>query len=315
MLDLILDPLSLAFMQRAFMLGIFLGILCAIVGSYMIVQQMGMLSHAISHSVMAGLPIAYVVGLSLSFGALVSGVISALVLYLIESRSRVKTDTAMALILTSFVAIGVTLVTVLPGANRIDLIHILFGNILGVTMTEVWWTLAIAVVGVILTRLFFKELLFYTFDPKGAQASGLPVRWYNASLIVAMTVTIVVCLPTVGALLVVALLVAPAATAYLLVKELHQMMWVGSIIGVLSSVIGMYLSYYLDSPSGAAIVLVAFCFFCLAFIFSPSDGLLSNLWTQNKQSRFIDQEFSVSQTHESSTSRFLGGIERDQHTS
>ncbi|MEM8638155.1 MAG: metal ABC transporter permease [Cyanobacteria bacterium P01_G01_bin.54] len=285
-----MEPLSLAFMQRALMLGILLGVLCAVVGSYMIVQRMGMLAHAISHSVMAGLPIAYVVGLALSLGALVSGVASALVLYLIESRSRVKTDAAMALILTSFVAIGVTLVSTLPGANRIDLVHILFGNILGVTMKEVWWTLAITVTGIVLTRLFFKELLFYTFDPKGAQASGLPVRWYNAALIVAMTVTIVVCLPTVGALLVVALLVAPAVTAYLLVKELHQMMWVGSVIGALSSVMGMYLSYYLDSPSGAAIVLVSFCFFCLAFLFSPSDGLLSQLWTQRQRSKLTDAD-------------------------
>ena len=288
MLDWIIEPLSLSFMQRALMLGIVLGVLCAIVGSYMIVQQMGMLAHAISHSVMAGLPIAYVVGVALSFGALIAGVISALVLYLIESRSRVKTDAAMALILTSFVAIGVTLVSTLPGANRIDLVHILFGNILGVTMREVWWSLAIAVMGIILVRLFFKELLFYTFDPKGAQASGLPVHWYNASLIVAMTVTIVVCLPTVGALLVVALLVAPAVTAYLLVKELHQMMWVGSIIGALSSVIGMYLSYYLDAPSGATIVLVAFCFFCLAFFLSPSEGLLVSLWTQHKRAQLTD---------------------------
>ena len=290
MLDWVIEPLRLTFMHRALMLGILLGILCAIVGSYMIVQQMGMLAHAISHSVMAGLPIAYVVGVALSFGALVAGVLSALVLYLIESRSRVKTDAAMALILTSFVAIGVTLVSVIPGANRIDLLHVLFGNILGVTMTEVWWSLAITVFGIALVRLFYKELLFYTFDPKGAQASGLPVHWYNASLIVAMTVTIVVCLPTVGALLVVALLVAPAVTAYLLVKELHQMMWVGSVIGALSSVIGMYLSYYLDAPSGAAIVLVSFCFFCLAFIFSPSDGLLSGLWAQRKRAKFVSHE-------------------------
>ncbi|MEL6490977.1 MAG: metal ABC transporter permease [Cyanobacteria bacterium J06621_3] len=275
-------------MQRALMLGILLGILCAIVGSYMIVQQMGMLAHAISHSVMAGLPLAYAVGVALSFGALIAGVISALMLYLIESRSRVKTDAAMALILTSFVAIGVTLVSVIPGANRIDLLHVLFGNILGVTMKEVWWTLAVTAVGITLMRLFYKELLFYTFDPKGAQASGMPVHWYNASLIVAMTVTIVVCLPTVGALLVVALLVAPAVTAYLLVKELHQMMWVGSVIGSLSSVIGMYLSYYLDAPSGATIVLVAFCFFCLAFFLSPSEGLLVSLWRQYKRSKFID---------------------------
>ena len=290
MLDWIIEPLSLTFMQRALMLGILLGILCAIVGSYMIVQQMGMLAHAISHSVMAGLPIAYMVGVALSFGALVAGVMSALVLYLIESRSRVKTDAAMALILTSFVAIGVVLVSVIPGANRIDLLHVLFGNILGVTMKEVWWTLAVTAIGITLMRLFFKELLFYTFDPKGAQASGMPVHWYNASLITAMTVTIVVCLPTVGALLVVALLVAPAATAYLLVKELHQMMWVGSVIGALSSVIGMYLSYYLDAPSGAAIVLVAFCFFCLAFVLSPSDGLLSNVWAQRQRSQLTDAD-------------------------
>jgi manganese/iron transport system permease protein len=295
MLDLIMEPLSLAFMQRALLLGIFLGVLCAVVGSYMIVQRMGMLAHAISHSVMAGLPIAYVIGLALSLGALVSGVASALVLYLIESRSRVKTDAAMALILTSFVAIGVTLVSVLPGANRIALIHMLFGNVLGVKMNEVWWTLVITITAIVLARLFFKELLFYTFDPKGAQASGLPVRWYNAALITAMTVTIVVCLPTVGALLVVALLVAPAVTAYLLVKELHQMMWVGSVIGALSSVIGMYLSYYLDSPSGAAIVLVSFCFFCLAFLFSPSDGLLSQLWTQRKRAKLTDAD-EVEQT-------------------
>ena len=292
MLDLIIEPLSLAFMQRALILGVLLGILCAIVGSYMIVQQMGMLAHAVSHSVMAGLPIAYVMGLALSFGALVAGVFSALVLYLIESQSRVKKDAAMALILTSFVAIGVVLVSVIPGANRIDLLHVLFGNILGVTATEVWWSLGITICGILLVRLFYKELLFYTFDPKGAQASGMPVHWYNASLVVAMTVTIVVCLPTIGALLVVALLVAPAVTAYLLVKELHQMMWVGSVIGALSSVIGMYLSYYLDVPSGAAIVLVSFCFFCLAFLLSPSDGLLSTFWTRYRQAR-VPQEIDT----------------------
>ena len=165
MLDLIIDPLSLTFMQRALMLGILLGVLCAIIGCYMIVQQMGMLAHAISHSVMAGLPIAYVLGVALSFGALIAGVISALMLYLIESRSRVKTDAAMALILTSFVAIGVTLVSIIPGANRIDLLHVLFGNILGVTMKEVWWSFAVTVIGIVLVRLFYKELLFYTFDP------------------------------------------------------------------------------------------------------------------------------------------------------
>ena len=275
MLNWFLEPLQLEFMRNALFIGVLMGILGAVVGSYMIVQQMGMMSHAISHSILAGLPIAYVMGVSLSLGAFVAGVISALGLAWIESQSRLKLDTAMAIILSDFTAIGVVLLSVLPGANKLDLMDILFGNILGINQDDLLMTLITTIVMITVVLLFYKELLFYTFDPLGAQADGLPVRWYYLGLVVAMTMTVVAALQTVGALLVIAMLVGPASTAYLLVKELHWMMIIGTVIGMFSSILGMYLSYHLDAPSGATIVLVSGFLFLLAFLFSPNQGLLT----------------------------------------
>ena len=193
----------------------------------------------------------------------------------------------MALILSNFTALGVVLLKVLPGANKIDLIDILFGNILGITRTDLWLTLLIAIAVVVVVKLFYKELLFYTFDPLGAQADGLPVRWYYLGLIVAMTLTVVASLQTVGALLVNAMLVGPASTAYLLVRKLHWMMILGAVFGALSSIGGMYLSYHLDAPSGATIVLVTCGFFLLAFLFSPSQGLLTRPEVKEPTVRFV----------------------------
>ncbi len=289
MLNWIFEPLSSEFMRNAIIVGILMGILCAVVGSYMIVLQMGMLAHTISHSVMAGLPIAYVLGLSLSLGALVAGVLSAIMLAAIEAYSRVKLDAAMALILSEFLAIGVTLISVLPGANRIDLVNILFGNILGVTTDDMLLTLIVTLLTVGLTVLFYKELLFYTFDPMGAQAQGMPTKLYYVGLVTAITLTVVASLQTVGSLLVIAMLVGPAVTAYLLVKELHQMMIWGCVFGAVSSVVGMYMSYYWDIPSGAAIVLIVFTFFFVAFLFSPSHGLLTRPDVREQTMEFLQR--------------------------
>jgi len=274
-LNVLLEPLRFEFMRNALTMGILLGILCAVVGCYMIVQQMSMMGDMISHSVMAGLPVAVFLGLPLSVGALVAGVLSAIVMSGIESQTRLKLDAVMALILASFLAIGTTLVTVLPGANRVDLMHVLFGNILGVNRGDLMLTLGITLIVLLSIRLFYKELLFYTFDPIAAQAGGLRVRWYYLGMVTAISLTVVASLQTVGVLLVIAMLVAPGMTAYLLVKELHQMMIVGGCLGACASIVGMYLSLYLDIPSGSAIVLVAFGLFLLAFLFSPSQGTLT----------------------------------------
>jgi len=276
----LLEPLSFTFMQQAIAVGCLLGILSAVVGSYLILQQMSMMGGVISHAVLPGVSLAFFLQINLVFGAFVAGLFSALVVVGIEMRSRVKVDAAMALTLSSFLALGIILINRLK-TNQIDLNSLLFGDILGVSDQDVWQAAAITALILILTKLFYKELEFYTFDPTGAQACGLPVKIIYFGLICAITLTIVASMRTVGVLLVTALLVGPALTAYLLVKELWQMMFVGSLIGILTSISGIYLSYYWDLPSGAAISLTIFSTFLLAWLFSPSQGLLNN--PENRQ--------------------------------
>jgi manganese/iron transport system permease protein len=267
------EPLEFEFMRQAIAIGLSLGILGAVVGSYLILQQMGMMSGVISHAVLPGISIAFFLEINIAIGAFVAGVLSALVVMAIERRSRIKVDAAMAVTLTSFLALGVIFITSLK-TNQINLDQILFGDILGVTSRDVWHTLIITGIILLLTKLFYKELEFYTFDPLGAKACGLPINLLYFGLVCAITLTIVASMQTVGVLLVMSLLAGPAITAYLLVKELSQMMVLGSIIGAVSSVIGMYLSYYFDLPSGAAIVMVIFAFFLLAFLFTSFSNII-----------------------------------------
>jgi len=268
------EPLMFEFMRNSITIGALLGVLCAVVGSYLIVQQMSMIGGVISHAVVPGLSLAFFWNINLAMGAFIAGILSALVVVGIQTRSRIKVDAAMALVLTSFLSLGVILISLLE-TNQLDLSLILFGDILSVVPGDVGKTLVITIVILILVKLFYKELLFYTFDPLGAQASGLPVNALYFGLVCAIVLTIVASMQTVGVLLVMALLVGPAITAYLLVKELHQIMILGSVFGIISSIGGMYASYYLDLPSGPAIVMVITIFFILAFLFSPSQGILT----------------------------------------
>ena len=178
----------------------------------------------------------------------------------IRAQSKVKVDTAMAITFSSFFSLGVALLTGLR--SRLDLEEILFGDILSITPADVW-QIGLITVGVLLcVKVFYKELLFFTFDRLGAEAIGLPVAAINFGLMAAITLTIVASIKAVGVILVVALMVSPAAAAYLLTKELHWMMAVGSGLGVFSCMVGMYISYYLNTPSGPAIALTLFsCFF------------------------------------------------------
>ncbi|XZO00824.1 MAG: metal ABC transporter permease [Microcoleus sp.] len=274
MLNLLIEPLKFEFMRNAIAIGVLLGILCAVVGSYLIVQQMGMMVDMIAHSVLAGLPVAFALGFPIAIGAFISGIISAGIMAWIQSQSRIKIDAIMALILSTFLAISITLISLLR-TTKLDLDGFLFGNILSVAPADVQQTFVTTLIILVAVKVCYKELLFYTFDPLGSQASGLPVNWIYLGMISAITLTIVASLQTVGALLVIALLIGPGITAYLLVKELHLMMGLGAIIGMTASVTGMYLSYYLNMPSGAAIVLVIFGLFLLAFLLSPSQGLLT----------------------------------------
>ncbi len=272
MLSLLIDPLHYEFMRNALMAGILVGLLCPVVGSYLIVQRMALLGDVIAHSVLPGLSLSVFFGIDIIVGSFISGLFGSFVITWIKSQSRLKADSAMALTFSSFFALGVTLITVLK--NKIDLDHFLFGDILGVTGGDIVRTAIIAIVVLSAVVIFYKEMLFYTFDRTGAQAMGLPVGRIHLFSMAAITLTIIASMQAVGVILVIAMLVGPALAAYLLVKELHQMMIVGAGFGVLSAIAGVYLSFYQNLPSGPAIVLVSTTLFLLSLLFSPSQGIL-----------------------------------------
>ncbi|ABD02139.1 metal ABC transporter permease [Synechococcus sp. R55.6] len=260
------DPLSFAFMQRALLVAVAVGILCAVVGSYLLVQSLALLGDAISHSLLPGLAIAYMLGLNLFVGAFVAGLLSALLIQWIRSASPLKPDAAMGIVFSAFFALGILLITLIQRRARIDLNHFLFGNLLGVNAVDVLTVVGITLLVLGLVALFFKELTFYSFDPLGAKAAGLPTERLGWGLMVLTSLTLVASMKAVGVLLVLAMLITPAATAYLVVPRLHQVMLLGSLFGVSASLLGMYASYYLNVASGPAIVLVASAWFSLAFL-------------------------------------------------
>jgi manganese/iron transport system permease protein len=227
----------------------------------------------VAHGVLPGLAIASFLNLPVLVGAFGMGLFSTFVIAWIRNQSRIKVDTAMAITFSTFFSLGITLLTVFR--SPLDLEQLLFGDILSITAPDIGQIALITVLLLIGVKLFYKELLFFTFDPQGAEALGLPVQSLNLGLMAAITLAIIAGMKTVGVILVVALMVGPAATAYLLVKELHWMMICGASLGIILGVVGMYGSYYLDIPSGPAIGLTVFVGFLLALLFSPRQGIVT----------------------------------------
>jgi manganese/iron transport system permease protein len=273
MLTWLIEPLGFEFMRNAIAIGILIGILSAVIGSYLIVQHMGLLGDVVAHAVLPGLAIAFYIGMDIFLGAFIAGTISTFVVAWIQTHSKIKVDTAMALVFSGFLALGVMLITTLK--SKLDLHSFLFGDILGVTTADLWRTLIIAIAVLACVIIFYRELIFYCFDPLASKAMGLPVHFIHFGLMAGITLTIIASMQSVGVVLVVSLLTGPAATAYLLVKELHLMMALGALFGVIASVSGMYISYYQNVPSGSAIVLIISGLFLLALLFSPSQGILT----------------------------------------
>lgn len=274
----LLDPLAYEFIRNALLAGVLTGILCPVVGTYLIVQRLSLLGNVLSHSVLPGLALAHFLGWDLLIGAFVFGMLSTALITWVKAQSRIKADAIMALTLAAFFALGVALLTILR--STLDLESLLFGDLLSVTQADLWQMGLIAAALLGLVKLFYKELLLFTFDRLGAEAMGLPVTLLNWGLTAAVTLTIVIGMKAVGVILVIALMVGPALTAYLLVKELHWMMILGAAIGAIASIAGIYLSYYLDIPSGPTIALTVFVLFALALLISPSQGVLTRRWSK-----------------------------------
>ncbi len=270
--DAIAEPFQYRFMQRALLTSMLVGAVCGLLSSYVILKRWSLLGDAISHAVLPGVAIAYLLGLPFFVGAFATGALTSLGIGVIERNSRIKSDAAMGLMFTAAFALGVVIISQITTATH--LMHILFGNVLGVRDSALLLTLFATVLALIVVLLFYKELMIYVFDPVQARSLGLNTGFIHYGLILLLTLTIVASLETVGIILVVAMLITPGATAYLLVNRLHHMIWLSTLIGVVSAVLGLYLAFHFNVASGGTMVLVVSAFFLLAFLFAPQRGVV-----------------------------------------
>ncbi|MXQ55765.1 metal ABC transporter permease [Shimazuella alba] len=264
--------MTYGFLQKALFTSIMVGVICGVMGCFIILRGMALMGDAISHAVLPGVALSYMIGLNYFIGAVVTGVITAIGIGFVSQNSRIKHDMAIGIMFTSVFAVGIILITFMKSSA--DLYHILFGNVLSVRSSDMWMTLVIGIVIIGLVYLFYKELLVSTFDPIMAQSYGLPNKIIHYGLMILLTMVTVASLQTVGIILVVAMLITPAATAYLLTNRLWIMIYLAAGIGVVSAIVGLYFSFSYNLASGATIVLVSAFLFGIAFFFSPSQGLI-----------------------------------------
>ncbi|GEK92201.1 metal ABC transporter permease [Alkalibacterium kapii] len=260
------------FLQNALITSLLVGFVSGILGAFIILRGMSLMGDAISHSVLPGVAVSYMFGLNYVFGASFFGILTAILIGYITEKSTLKNDTVIGIVFSSFFALGIILISFAESAT--NLYHILFGNVLAVRDSDIVLTAIVTVISLIFILIFFKELKLTSFDPVMAKAAGLPVKFFHYALMFLLTLVAVVSLQTVGTILVISMLVTPAATAYLLTDNLKIMIVLSALIGMLSSIIGLFFSYSYNLASGATIVLTAAVFFLLAFLFAPKKGLI-----------------------------------------
>lgn len=272
MIEILVEPLTYGFMQRGMLAAIMVGILCAVVGCYVVLRGMAYLGDAMSHAILPGVAIAYILKGDILIGALVAALVVALGIGFFTRRGTIKEDTAIGILFAATLSLGVALISTIK-TYALDLTHILFGNVLGVSNGDLVLIAGLGLVVLLTIILLYKELLVVSFDPVLAATLRLPTELLKNVLLILIALAVVVSLQTVGVGLVAAMLVTPAATAYVLTRRLPSMMLLSAFLGALASVIGLYLSYYLNISSGAAIVLTATIFFFVAYLFAPQKGL------------------------------------------
>lgn len=283
LIQLLLEPLSYAFMVRGLMAAIMVGIVCALVGTYVVLQGMAFFGDALAHSILPGVAVGYLVSGggrdTLFWWALLTAILAALGIGAVSKAAQVKEDTAIGIVFVGMFALGIALISTMR-SYTVDLVHFLFGDVLGVSQGDLVLTAAfgLLVIGAIVA--FYKEFMVISFDPVLAETLRLRGDRLRYLLLVLIAVAIVVSLQTVGVALMLGMLITPAATAFLLTRRMLPMMAVAALIGTLSSIVGLYLSYYAGVASGAAIVLVCTALFLLAALFAPGRGWV---WQQRRQ--------------------------------
>ncbi|MEJ8778726.1 metal ABC transporter permease [Pseudogracilibacillus sp. ICA-222130] len=260
------------FLQRAFVTSVIVGIICGIIGSFIILRGMALMGDAISHAILPGVAISYMLGINYFYGAVFFGILTAVGIGVVSQHSRIKNDASIGIVFTAFFALGIILIGKAQTAT--DLTQILFGNVLAVRSSDMIITIIIGIIIIMCVVIFYKELLVSTFDETLAASYGLPTKWIHYGIMLLLTLATVASLQTVGVVLVVAMLITPASTAYLLTNRFSVMIVLSSFFGALSSVIGLYISFQYNLSSGAVIVIAATIIFIIVFIFSPKQGVL-----------------------------------------
>lgn len=266
----VVEPLSYGFMQRGLAASVLVGVVCAVVGTYIVLRGMAFFGDALAHTVLPGVAVGYLVSgnsrADLFWWALGTAVVSALGIGAISKKTHLKEDTAIGIIFAGMFALGIALISTVR-SYAVDLSHFLFGDVLGVSSQDLITILVFAVIVLLVIWAFYKELLTISFDPLLATTLRMPVRAINNLLLVVIAISVAVSLQTVGVALMVAMLVTPAATAFLLTNRLPRMMLLSAVIAVTSGVVGLYASFYLSISSGAAVVLTCTAFFILTWGF------------------------------------------------
>lgn len=273
--------LDFQFLQNALITSVMVGISAGIIGSFIILRGMSLMGDAISHAVLPGVALSYMLGSSYIIGATVFGMASAALIGFVTKHSRLKNDTAIGIVFSAFFALGIILISFARSST--DLYHILFGNVLAVRDSDMFLTAAVLVIVLISVPLFYKQLKLTSFAPTIAKSYGWNISAINYGLMFLLTLVAVTSLQTVGTILVIAMLITPAATAYQLTDKLLVMIVLSTVFGTLSSIVGLYFSYSYNLPSGATIVMAAAVFFIVAFIFAPKKGLIGQLRKENLQ--------------------------------
>ena len=277
LLDLLLGPLAYSFMVRGLLAAVTVGVVCATVGTYVVLRGMTFFGDALAHAILPGMAVGYLIGGGargpLFWWGLCTAILTSIGIGAVSKGERFKEDTAIGVVFAGMFALGIALISTVR-SYTVDLTHFLLGNVLGVSPGDLWLTVIFGGLVVLAILIFYKEFLVLSFDPVLASTLRLPAGVLHYLLLVLIAVTVVVSLQTVGVALMVAMLVTPAATAYLLARRLPVMMLTGAAIGAISAVSGLYLSFYINVASGAAIVLVCTAIFILAFLFAPGRGML-----------------------------------------
>jgi manganese/iron transport system permease protein len=273
MIDVLLTPLRYEYMVKAILVSGLIGAVCAFLSCFVTLRGWSLMGDALSHSVVPGVAVAYIFGLPFAAGAFLTGLLAALGMGFVKTKTALREDAVIGVVFTSFFALGLLLITLFP--SSVDLRTIVFGNILGISDPDILQVIIISAITAMVLGFKWRDLLLFSFDANQARALGLNVTALHLTLLTLLSATAVAALQTVGACLVVAMLVTPGATAYLLTDRFSRMLGLAVTMGTLTSLIGAYLSYYFDGSTGGCIVTLQTLLFVFALIFAPKHGLLA----------------------------------------